>query len=81
MKPTKYLVGVCTRRELPWLLAFILPPEDAVIYKKVDSDQYYVGYPDTKPERLAKTYGGQWIYLTSLRVHDYEINEVQSDED
>lgn len=80
MNPTRYTIGVCTRKQLPWLLAFILPPENAVIYKKVDKDQYYVGDPNTKSERLEKTYGGYWIYLSSLEVQDHELTEVQEDE-
>jgi hypothetical protein len=56
-------------------------PDDAVIYKKAFEDQYYVGSPRMTAQTLEKTYGGMWIYLTDLTVHDYEITEVQSGED
>jgi hypothetical protein len=55
-------------------------PDDAVIYKQAFEDRYYVGSPRMATQTLEKTYGGIWIYLTDLAVNEYEINEVQSDE-
>ena len=55
-------------------------PDDAVIYKQAFEDRYYVGSPRMATQTLEKTYGGQWIYLAPLDVHDYELTEVQEDE-
>jgi hypothetical protein len=55
-------------------------PDDAVIYKQASEDRYYVGTPRMATQTLEKTYGGIWIYLTDLTVHDYELTEVQEDE-
>jgi hypothetical protein len=54
-------------------------PDDAVIYKQAFEDRYYVGSPRMSAQTLDKTYGGIWIYLTSLTVYDYEITEVQDE--
>jgi len=77
-------IGTTNRANLAAHLAELTDgsfPGDAVIYKQVFEDRYYVGLPRTNPVRLSQCYGGQWIYLGSLGVKDYEINEVQSDED
>lgn len=77
-------VGTTNRANLAAHLAELTDgtfPDDAVIYKRVLVDQYYVGHRNTNPARLSQCYGGQWIYLGSLEVQDYEITEVQSDED
>jgi len=55
-------------------------PDDAVIYKKVSEDHYYVGLPGTNPDRLSQTYGGYWIYLGTLEVQDHELTEVQEED-
>jgi hypothetical protein len=75
-------IGTTNRANLAQHIANLdeILPDDAVIYKQAFEDRYYVGYPGTNPTRLEQVYGGMWIYLTSLTVHDYEINEVQSDE-
>jgi len=76
-------IGTTNRANLAKYLAQIdaILPKEGVIYKQVSEDRYYVGYPRTNPARLSQVYGGYWIYLTDLTVHDYELTEVQSDED
>jgi hypothetical protein len=76
-------IGTTNRANLAKHLAKLdeILPDDAVIYKQAFEDRYYVGYPRTNPARLSQVYGGYWIYLASLTVHDYELTEGQSDED
>ena len=75
-------IGTTNRANLAAHIANLdeILPDDAVIYKQAFEDRYYVGSPRMATQTLEKTYGGIWIYLTDLTVHDYEINEVQSDE-
>ena len=75
-------IGTTNRANLAAHLAELdkILPNDAVIYKRASEDQYYVGYSRTDPARLSQVYGGQWIYLAPLDVHDYELTEVQEDE-
>jgi hypothetical protein len=74
-------IGTTDRKHLAEHIANLdTLPDDAVIYKQAFEDRYYVGYLKTNPARLSQVYGGTWIYLTDLTVHDYEITEEQSDE-
>jgi hypothetical protein len=78
-----YGIGTTDRKNLAAHITHLsdVLDEDAKIYKRVLWDQYYVGHRNTNPTDLKRCYGGDWIYLTDLTVHDYEITEVQSYED
>jgi hypothetical protein len=74
-------IGTTDRANLAKHLAKLdgILPKEAVIYKQVSQDRYFAGYPKTDPARLSQVYGGYWIYLADLTVHNYELTEVQED--